>query len=320
MSSAKQEFLVRIDTLLECLKEASLNDGAPTEHVRNQVAGMIRQGLAVLTFAAFESFVRERTAECIKGFDPDVVAFSDLSDAIQEAATIGATRGLLYRFKFEDPTSRHTWALNQLKDIAASDTSLNKMSSLSFGSDKANLDEDDIQGILKSFGVDQPWPNITNVAKLAGMGGLLDAKAQFTRVKQLRHASAHQVTSTVPHGDLVSSIQTIRALALGFDMLLSHAVSVHNLGRIPGKKPEPKVDASHIKLLFVAESPSPPDSFETYRIQVATSISPAIKVIVSKFSSKFEGITYAVEEANKKHEQIIDVGSGGLILDWHTWE
>lgn len=319
MSVARQDFLVRLDTLAACLNEANLSDGPPTERLRNQVAGMMRQGLAVLAFAAFEAFIRERTAECLRNFDRNFVAFADLSDAIQDAVTIGATRGLLFRFKFEDPANRLTWALGQLKAIAASDTSLTSFSELSFGSDKANLDEDDIPQILKSFGVDKPWPNVTDVAKRAGIGGLLDAKAQFIKIKQTRHSSAHEVTSTVPHGDLTSSIQTIRGLGVGFDMLLSHAVSIHNLGRIPGKPPEPKIDNSNIKLLFVAELSAPSNNFEVYRVQPATQTSPASKILVRTLPSKFEALAFAVEEGLINHEQVIDVGAGGLAFDWHTW-
>lgn len=319
MSIAREGFLVRLETLLACLREENLSDGPPVEHVRNQIAGMMRQGLAVLTFAAFESFIRERTAECMKGFDQNALAFSDLSDAIQEAATVGAVRGLLFRFRFEDPANRHTWALGQLKAIASSDTTLSNLSSLSFGNDKANLDDEDIPYILKSFGVEKPWVNIAAVAKTAGMGGLLDAKEQFIKVKQTRHSSAHDVTSSVPHGDLTSAVQTIRGLAVGFDMLLSHAVSVHNLGRVPGKTSEPKINATNIKVLFVAELPDPQNQTEIYRIHPATPNSPESKLIVASFPSKLEALAFAVGEANTSQEQIIDIGSGGIVLDWRTW-
>jgi hypothetical protein len=319
MSVSRQDFLARLDTLTACLSEPNLTDGGPIEYLRNQVAGMMRQGLAVLAFAAFESFIRARTAECLKSFNPDVISFTDLSEALQEAATIGATRGLLFRLKFEDPTKKNIWALKNLKAIASSDTSLITMSELAFASDKANLDEDDIPKILKSFGVGNPWPSITDVAKGAGMGGLLDAKAQFTAIKLTRHASAHEVTAGVPLDDLKNSLQTIRGLAVGFDMLLSHAVSVHNLGRIPGKASEPKIEARDVKFLFIAKLPNPANSFEIYRIEPPTKTSPASKVALGVFPSKLDALMYAVVEANVNQEQVIDVGAGGLVFDWHTW-
>lgn len=318
MSLARQEFLVRLDTLVACLSEGNLNDGPPTEHLRNQVAGMMRQGLAVLTFAALESFVRERTAECLKGFDPNAIAFADLSDEIQRAATLGAIEGLVFRSKFEDSSNRHNWAFKQLKSIASSDTTLANISHLSFGSNKANLDEDDISKVLKAFGIENAWPNITDVAKRAGMGGLLDAKAQFVQIKKTRHSSAHDVALNVPHADLSSSIRAICGIGIGFDLLLSHALTIHNKGRVSGKASEPKIETKHIKLLFVAENSNSIGSYEIYRMQAATQVTPAVKISVHTFSSKLETLMYAVEEAENKQEQIVDVGYGGAIIDWHT--
>lgn len=319
MSAARQDFLVRLDTLNACLNEANLTEANPTEYLKNQVAGMMRQGLAVLAFSAFESFIRERTAECLKSFNPDIVSFWDLSESLQQAATIGATRGLLYRLKFEDPTKHNTWALSKLKVIASSDTSLATMSELAFANDKANIDEEEIAKILKAFGIDSPWPCITEVAKSAGMGGLLNAKDQFTTIRRMRHASAHDVTTGVPQGDLKNSLQAIRAIAIGFDVLLSHAVSIHNVGRIPGKAPHPKIKASDIKFLFICELPQPSENFEIYRIISSNKSSPTNKLTAGVFPTKLDAQVSAIEEARIKQEQIIDVGTGGLILDWHTW-
>lgn len=317
MSIARQEFLVRLDTLVACLNETNLNDGAPTEYLRNQIASMMRQGLAVLIFAALESFVRERTAECLRGFDPNAITFSDLSDELQRATILGAIDGLVFRSKFEDKTNRHTWALQQLKNIASSDTSLANISHLSFASNKANLDDEDIPNVLKAFGIEDVWKNITDVSKRAGMGGLLDAKAQFSQMRKTRHLSAHDVTSIVPHANLSSSIQAIRGIGVGFDMLLSHSLSLHNEGKIPGKASEPKVETVHIKFLFLAAIPLTLDNYEIYRMHAATPTQPAMKESVRTFTSKFEALMAAAEEATNNNEQIVDIGPAGAVIDWH---
>ena len=320
MSVARRELLERLVILKECLGEANLSDGPPTEHLRNQIAGMMRQGLAVLEFAALEAFIRQRTAECIRSFNPSRISFSDLSDAIQDAATVGAARGLLFRYKFEDQTTRQAWALRQLKYIASSDASLTNLSELSFGNDKANIDEEDISQILKSFGVDKPWASITSVAKKAGIGGLLDSKAQFTQIKKTRHASAHELGAGVTHHDLSNGIQSIRGLAIGFDMLLSHAVSIHNTGTIPGKPPAPKINDSNINILFVAELSSHSGSYEIYRMRAATASSPEAKIQFKKYSSKSAALADAENESRLNREQVVEVGPGGLVFDWQTWQ
>lgn len=320
MTIAKQEFLARLDILAACLDEASTNDGAPAEHQKNLIAAMIRQGLAVLSFAAFETFVRHRTSECLKSLDSTKLAFSDLSEAIQEAATIGATRGMLFRIKFEDPATRHAWARNQLESIAASYSLLEKISPLSFGSDKANLDDEDIPQILRSFGIDKPWISITSIAKRAGLGGLLDAKSQFTQVKKTRHSSAHEVSSNVPHGELSNSIRILKGLAIGFDILLSHSTSIHNLGRIPGRPPETKIETSQIKLLFIAPKAGIEDAFELYRVVAGTETTPETKAIVRTFDSKLDVIDFAVSESSISQEHIVDLNEHGEINEWHTWE
>lgn len=318
MSLARQDLLFRLDTLAACLNEKNLSDGAPSEYVRNQIAGLMRQGLAVLAFTALESFIRMRTAEALRSFDPAVVSFSNLSEAIQDAATLGAARGLLFRIKFEDPANQLAWALTQLKAVAASDTSL-ELSHLAFGNGTANLDEEDIPKILKAFGIDKPWINITGVAKNAGFGGLLDARQQFIEIKKRRHSSAHEITSSVPHGDLSNSLQSIRGIAVGFDLLLSHAVSLHNVGRFPGKVPEPKVEATHIKFLFIEELINLPGNFQVFRMHAASQSIPAARVKLNSFPTELEALTYAVETAKRSQEQAIAVGSGGVVADWHTW-
>jgi hypothetical protein len=131
--SARDSLLATLAVLSDCLNDASVVDQAPANASHNARASMLRQGLAVLTFATIETFIRDRTAETLRSFDATKLAFGDLSEKMRQAVTHGAVEGIRFRLKIERPADRVQWLVDHLQPVARVATTINPLSALSFG-------------------------------------------------------------------------------------------------------------------------------------------------------------------------------------------
>ena len=240
--SAKDSLLATLGVLQDCLSDQSLVDKAPTDIAHNLRASMLRQGLAVLTFSTVESFIRERTGEILQTFS-NKLNFSDLSTALQKASTLGALEGVRFRLRLQPARDKIAWLVAALAPIAKATQDVTKLSDHSFGHAASNLDEDDVRDILKAFGVDAPWVQMTSLAKRLGVA-ILDCESEFEAIKNRRHASAHALTAQVLHSDLANSVRSALAICLAFDLLLSCARGLFNLKLGPGQ--DGRAQMSHL--------------------------------------------------------------------------
>ncbi len=227
--SAKNDALATLGVLKDCLNDQALVDKAPTDYVHNRRAAALRQGLAVLTFSAVETFIRERTGEVLGSF-ASKVRFSDLSPALQKATTIGALDGVRFRLKLQAPVNKISWLVTNIAPIATAATDIKNLSPHSFGYATSNLEEDDVRDILKAFGVESPWTQMTNLCSRVNLA-LPNCEAEFETIRKRRHSSAHALTSSVLHSQLEDSLRSSRAICLAFDLLLSHCLGLYNQRR-----------------------------------------------------------------------------------------
>ncbi len=315
MSNARNDFLYRLGLIQASLSEASVNDGAPTEVLKNGVASVLRNGLAVLCFTCLESFIKERTAEILNSFDASAVNFSALPKSLQSAVTLGALRGLIFRVKNEPKNSQIQWALNHVTIIASSSTSVANLSPLSFGNEASNIRKEDITGILSAFGVEDGWVNMTQLCKRVGLGGILDCSADFKSIAESRHKAAHSASAHTPIGDLTSHLQSARAIGITFDLLLSEACHRHNkLRHLPTK---PITLESQIKLRFLSPHPTlvghvkeeteligPPRSLTTYHVHPDLATAR----------------TLALPRSATLNEHLVEVDTSAIPIQWTNWK
>lgn len=311
MSLARSDLLRRLVVLRDCLAEPAAIDGTPHDLKKNAVAGMIRGGLAVMAFSITEAFIRERTGEVLNCFSSTHVTFNNLSEGLQKAVTISALKGVLFRSKFQDKSNEIAWVLGQIPTIANASTNISRLSPFAFGQSSSNLGDDDPTTILSAFGVSGGWATVSGIAKRIGLGGVLDCAQAFKDLSKRRHAAAHDVTALIPLNDLNDSLNAVLAICCSFDLLLSHALTLHNLRKFPNKT-NGLIQQTDIKLRFI--SPHPTDSGK-YREQVegkAGSGPHTVKV----HPSATDATNAAVQNAKGRQEHLIILASNGLPEGW----
>ncbi len=315
MSQARTDLLSRITALRECLTEAVLVDGVPTDRRRNSVAAMFRNGLAVLAFAIMEAYIKDRTAEILRSFN-NTVRFGDLSDKLQTATTLGALKAVLFRSGNREKVDQVAWTLNQLPVIANAATNVTALSPFSFGQGKSNVSAEDISDILGAFGIEGGWSAITAIAKRVGIGGVADYSQSFKSLAERRHKAAHDITANILLTELINSVTEITGICCAFDLLLSHSLSLHNLNQIP-KKSSGLVKHGDIKIRFISAHPT---IAGTFREQVETvGVAPTMRT-VKNHSNIVEAESAALSNSRPIRQQLVFLDSRGLPDKWVTWQ
>jgi hypothetical protein len=313
MSKSRVELLSRLATLRNSLQEANLADGLPTDVKKNEIAAMLRSGMAVLVFAITEAFVRERTAEILKGFSNSAVRFGDLSEKLQRATTIRALEGVLFRAKLRDPVTQVPWVLAELPAIANAATNLSNLSAYSFGQNKSNLSDEDVPAILTAFGVDGNWNAISEIAKRVGLGGVPDYKQSFKDLAARRHRAAHDVSTSVPLNDLNDSVNSVLGICCAFDLLLSHALSMHNISQFPSKAGA-AVTHQKVKLRFITPHPT-----LTGKFREQTELVGAGHHTVKIHATLADAVAAALPKCKTNQEGLVYLTANGIPENWNSW-
>lgn len=303
--------------LRDCLNDAALIDNAPTDVAHNARARMLRQGLAVLVFSTVETFIRERTGEVLQSFTNPALSFTDLSSALQQATTLGALEGVRFRLKLQPAASKVQWLVTNLAPISGATMNVGALSNYSFGYAGSNIDEKNVTEILKSFGVDTPWNQITALTTRFGVA-ILDARAEFEAIKERRHSSAHALTGQVTYVDLQNSVRSSLAICLAFDLLLSHSGRLLNSKAGPGHAGRPALKQSDIGIVFVASRIGGRD-FVVRREQLPPPAPPMARATVKKFATEANAVSYGRQYAASRQRQLIILDTTATPAKWITW-
>lgn len=314
--SAKNSLLATLNVLGDCLKDSAVTDKALTvEH--NLRASMLRQGLAVLVFATMESFIRGRTGEVLRSFSNPHLTFSDLLPPLQKATTIGALEGIRFRLKLQQPQDKINWLVGALAPVASATTDLTQLSIHSFGQAASNLVEDDVSDILKAFGVNDPWTQITELSRRLGVGAL-DCQSEFITIKERRHDSAHALTANVLHPDLEGSLRSALAICIGFDLLLSHAQRLTN-GKVgPKQGNRPAMSHKDIQLVFVSPKLGSAGQFLVRKEQLPPP-APTLKRSLRISPDLSSASAFACSYASSRKIQVVVRNGTSTPTDWTTW-
>jgi len=314
--SARNALLATLKILKDCLGDTALIDMAPSG-ANNQRAAMLRQGLAVLIFSTIETFIRERTGEVLGQLTNKQLKFSDLSPDLQRATTLGAIEGLRFRLKLQAPADKVPWLVTNLSPVASAMQSIHQLSTFSFGYAASNLVEDDVHEILKAFGVDSPWMQMTQLTHRVGLA-LPSCKTEFQAIKRRRHASAHALTSQVPQSDLMNSLRSSLAMCLTFDLLLSHCLGMHNLKKVPNVGSTASIKNSDINLVFVQPHLTT-KKFGLRREQLPPPSPVLSRPTVRVFAAEDMAVIYGKQYVSKRKSHLVVLDSTFTPTKWITW-
>lgn len=221
MSRARQDFLYRFSTFEQTLAEVAVQDGALHESDRNAKARLLRNGLAVASFAFLEDFIRQRSGEVLANIAASGIGFSALPEKVRSAATFGLLRSLDSRARYEpDEAAKISFVQSHAGMISSTAAIPFQLSELSFGYRASNISDEEVGDILRAFRVISPWKAIGTLASRVGLGSLVLDEA-FKNAAKRRHSAAHVPGATTPLNDLENYVREAKAIAFGFDVLLS---------------------------------------------------------------------------------------------------
>lgn len=315
--SARDSLLATLAVLKDCLNSDALIDKAPTDFAHNARARILRQGLAVLVFSTVETFIRERAGEILRSFNNPSLVFADLHPALQKASTIGALEGVRFRLKLQPTVGKISWLTSNLAPIANAMVNARGLSDFSFGYAASNIEENDVKEVLKSFGVEAPWTQMTRLSARLGVA-LLDAESEFDSIKRRRHSSAHALTGQVLYTDLQNSVRSSLSICLAFDLLLSHAGGLLNKKVCPGHGGRPPLEHDDIEIVFV-EPRSGGVGFVVRREQLPPPAPQLKRTTVRYFSIESDAIAYGEQYAGHRNRQLVVLDTSGIPVKWTTW-
>jgi hypothetical protein len=314
--SARDSLLATLAVFKDCLDDAALIDKAPNDIVHNSRARMLRQGLAVLVFSTVETFIRERTGEVLRSFTNPALVFADFSPALQKAVTIGALEGVRFRLKLQPAANKISWLVANLAPISGAITNVQGLSDHSFGHSVSNLGEGDVREILKSFGIENPWAQVTSLTARFGIA-ILDAEAEFESIKNRRHSSAHALTGQVLYADLQNSVRSSLAICLAFDLLLSHSGALLNAKAGAGHGGRPLLGHTNVEIVFVAPRGGT-TGFTVKREQLPPPTSIG-RTTVRIFPTESLAVTYGEQYAKVRRRQLVVLDTTAIPSNWATW-
>ena len=224
MSSARVQFLSRLASLRNSLAIDAVAPRPLTEQSHNDVARMLRNGLAVVGFAALEDFIKSRTSEVLTEVGRTTVPFRDLPEKLRFATTFEVVEALTYQMSLRPRTDRVAYIQEHAQKIASTASVAYELSPHALGFDRANLHEETIKDVLKCFLIEDPWGEMTRLSSRLALAAL-PLQETYKTAALRRHKAAHVANADIPQTDLVQFTKEALAVAIGFDSLITRALS-----------------------------------------------------------------------------------------------
>ncbi|WP_375170302.1 HEPN domain-containing protein [Marinobacter sp.] len=224
MPSAKADFIDRIRCLDASIDIDSVQNRALTEKQHNSIARMLRNGLAVVSFASLEDFIKKRSSEAMAEVSRCTISFTELPEKLQRAATYEVLSALTYQLNLLDREDRASYIQEHALKISSTATPNFELSSHTFAHSQANVSNTVIGEILKCFNVDDPWRQMSQIASDLGLTSGLSLSEIFKSASIRRHKAAHVAGADTPPTDIKQFVKEAFAIAITFDALLSKAI------------------------------------------------------------------------------------------------
>ena len=221
--SAKVTLIKRITAFEETLLLPQLINESAGDTPHNRSAALLRKGLGIVIFNILEDFIKERTVEMFTSVSSSLTSFSYLPKELQEAATLGALRGLSNKAALEKKAQGNWLGLIHTESMNINSTSQVNgftISPFSLMSEGSNIYAEDIPKAMKCLNIDGGWDTLQKISTLVN-GGIPDLKQSYINISTRRHRAAHVASFDYEHGWLKDAINEIFAIALSFDIALT---------------------------------------------------------------------------------------------------
>lgn len=221
MPTAKQNFLERIFTIRKSLSTPNIIDNAPTYTEHNDIAKLLRNGLAVVGFVALEDFIKNKTIETLKDISTSFIPFNNLTEDLQYFTTVEVLKSILRLVNYENSKSdKISFIQRETKVISSTLNTAYDLNSYSFGYNNSNINKDEIKKILKAFNIADAWRKMSLLSSTIGIT-TFPLDNSFDNAANRRHKAAHDTTSNIPITDLQQYILEAIAISLTFDAFIT---------------------------------------------------------------------------------------------------
>lgn len=307
MPSAKSDFIERIRCLNLSISTEAVSNKALSEIVHNSIAKMLRNGLAVVGFAALEDYIKKRSSEAMDEISRSSVPFSSLPEKLRNAATYEAISALTFQLNLLEKEDKAPYIQQQALKIASTGTANYELSDHTFAHNQSNVGHKVVGDILKSLNVDDPWKQISIIASNTGLTGLPLVET-YRNASQRRHKAAHVASTDTPQNDILQFVNESFAIALGFDALISKSIQrfkENDHDHINGIK---KIDSTDIKFRIVKFT-------DNYWKEFVNGSERAFRrsTDISTFRSMVKNRACAAKQL------YLEIDSNGLVFDWECY-
>lgn len=239
MPNSKDSFLDRLKYLEKSFNQNSLIDRSTTYSDHNNIAKLLRNGMAVIGFVSLEDFIKKRTSEALVEIGTFSINFSDLPLSVRYKTTVDALHSIIRLVKFEETKAdKILFVQNHTAKISSTLNTSFDLIEIAFGNSSSNIDGDEIKKILKSFYIHDPWQQMTSISNRLGLTSF-SLENSFKNASIRRHNAAHEAYANTPLLDLTQFIKEALGIAIGFDCLISKALwflKNHDSNYISGNK------------------------------------------------------------------------------------
>lgn len=220
---AKEELLIRLKYLDGAVNLGNLVDNGLAENDHNGVANLLRKGLGIVAFNILEDFIKMKAGEALQQLSNSGIIFSNLSEDLQRLSTFGALGSLQFRSELlRKESETDSIALIQSEAFNIHSTSLHpfQLSSLSLVSSGSNIYDNEVNLMLKSFGISGGWNALKNLSDSIG-GGIPDLAQAYKNAAKRRNKCAHSANYYYDYLWLSGLKNEIIAIAASIDILLT---------------------------------------------------------------------------------------------------
>jgi hypothetical protein len=251
--TAQENFIDRLTTLNRSLALDTLQSKQPSFTEHNEIAEILRNGLAVVGFTALEDFIKSRTSEVIDLIGSTTVPFNRLPYKIQAATTFESLKAITFQLSvLDDNSQKLAYVIDKATKIASTQNTPYTLNEHAYGYAQSNINHDVIATILRNFHIEDPWTQMTRLASRLNLTGL-PLEETFKSAFRRRHRAAHVAHASTPLGDLAQYIKEAFAVAISFDSLLSLAfykIKIADLNYLNLKSPQ-KIKETDIKFRVI---------------------------------------------------------------------
>jgi hypothetical protein len=307
MPTAKQNFLERLFIIEKTLSTPNILDGLPTQIEHNNIARLLRNGIAVVGFVALEDFIKNRTIEILNEIASSHISFSNLPEDLRYYSTVDVLKSVLRIANFEtNKIDKITFVQNETRIISSTLNTSYDLNKYTFGFSNSNINKDEIKKILSSFNVSDSWRKQTALASIIGITSL-PLENSFINAASRRHQAAHDTSSTIPIGDLIQYINEALGIALTFDAFLSYCKTKLINNNTAYLSNTISIDQNSISISFIKKESNRWKYKRTGRANA-----------VKTESDKNNLLTTVVPIARANNECLIIYDESNKIVDWYT--